>query len=61
MWERTRFYDDGSLDLREHAILALRNLLDGNKENQDEVNSIQPSGYWDEAGILREKVGATLK
>lgn len=53
--------DERNPYLREHAILALRNLLDGNKENQDEVNSIQPSGYWDEAGILREKVGATLR
>ncbi|KAG1750046.1 spinocerebellar ataxia type 10 protein domain-containing protein [Suillus occidentalis] len=53
--------DERNPYLREHAILALRNLLDGNKENQDEVNSIQPSGYWDEAGILHEKVGATLR
>jgi ataxin-10 len=36
-------------------------MLDGNMKNQDEVNSIQPSGYWDEAGVLREKVGATLR
>lgn len=53
--------DERNPYLREHAILALRNLLDSNKENQDEVNSIQPSGYWDEAGILREKAGATLR
>ncbi|KAG1741090.1 spinocerebellar ataxia type 10 protein domain-containing protein [Suillus lakei] len=53
--------DERNPYLREHAILALRNLLDGNKENQDEVNSIQPSGYWDEAGVLHEKVGATLR
>ncbi|KAG1831254.1 spinocerebellar ataxia type 10 protein domain-containing protein [Suillus variegatus] len=53
--------DERNPYLREHAILALRNLLDSNKENQDEVNSIQPSGYWDEAGMLREKVGATLR
>lgn len=53
--------DERNPYLREHAILALRNLLDGNMENQDVVNSIQPSGYWDEAGILREKVGVTLR
>lgn len=53
--------DERNPYLREHAILALRNLLDGNMKNQDEVNSIQPSGYWDEAGVLREKVGATLR
>ncbi|KAG1746702.1 spinocerebellar ataxia type 10 protein domain-containing protein [Suillus paluster] len=53
--------DERNPYLREHAILTLRNLLDGNKENQDEINSIQPSGYWDEAGVLHEKVGATLR
>jgi ataxin-10 len=53
--------DERNPYLREHAILALRNLLDGNMKNQDEVNSIQPSGYWDEAGVLREKAGATLR
>ena len=56
-----RFHDVRSLDLREHAILTLRNLLDDNKENQDEVNRIQPSGYWDKEGVLHEKVGATLR
>lgn len=53
--------DERNPYLREHAILTLRNLLDGNMENQYEVNSIQPSGYWDEAGVLHEKVGATLR
>ncbi|KAG2122107.1 spinocerebellar ataxia type 10 protein domain-containing protein [Suillus clintonianus] len=53
--------DERNPYLREHAILALRNLLDDNKENQDEVHSIKPSGYWDETGVLREKVGATLR
>ncbi|KAG0709195.1 spinocerebellar ataxia type 10 protein domain-containing protein [Suillus ampliporus] len=53
--------DERNPYLREHAILALRNLLDGNKDNQEEVNSIRPSGYWDEAGVLRENVGATLR
>jgi len=53
--------DERNPYLREHAILALRNLLDDNRENKDEVNNIQPSGYWDNEGVLREKAGATLR
>jgi len=53
--------DERNPYLREHAILALRNLLDDNKDNQDEVNRIQPSGYWDKEGVLHEKAGATLR
>lgn len=30
------------IDLKEHAILALRNILEDNAENQDVVESIKP-------------------
>ncbi|KAI0825852.1 spinocerebellar ataxia type 10 protein domain-containing protein [Irpex lacteus] len=39
--------DDRNPYLREHAILALRNLLYGNSENQAVVNAIQPLGNWE--------------
>lgn len=42
-------------DLREHAIFALRNLLDGNTENQTLVDSIQPVREADERGVLRDR------
>jgi ataxin-10 len=48
-------------DLREHAIFALRNLLQGNKENQEVVDSIKPTGVWDEEGILRDRPGAVRR
>ena len=41
------------LDLREHAIFTLHNLLEGNEENQNVVNSIQPSERWDQDGMLQ--------
>ncbi|KAH7929116.1 hypothetical protein BV22DRAFT_1003495 [Leucogyrophana mollusca] len=53
--------DERNPYLREHAILTLRNLLEGNKENQAVVDSIQPSGRWDDEGVLRETPGATRK
>ncbi|EGN96577.1 hypothetical protein SERLA73DRAFT_124416 [Serpula lacrymans var. lacrymans S7.3] len=53
--------DDRNPYLREHAILTLHNLLEGNAENQAVVNSIQPSAEWDENGVLREKAGVTRK
>lgn len=31
------------LDLREHAIFTLRNLLEGNLENQKVVNDLRPN------------------
>lgn len=41
-------------DLREHAIFTLHNLLKNNPENQAVVDSIKPSGAWDEEGVLRD-------
>jgi hypothetical protein len=41
------------LDLREHAIFTLRNLLKDNEENQNVVNSIQPSERWNQDGMLQ--------
>ncbi|KAG9312925.1 hypothetical protein JVU11DRAFT_6359 [Chiua virens] len=40
------------LDLREHAIFTLHNLLEDNEENQSAVNNIQPSERWDQDGML---------
>lgn len=41
-------------DLREHAILTLRNILKGNPENQAVVESIKPVATWDEEGVLQK-------
>lgn len=49
------------LDLREHAIFTLHNLLKNNPENQRFVDSVKPSQEWGEDGTLKTKVGATLK
>jgi ataxin-10 len=49
------------LVLREYALFALRNTLQGNIENQKTVDAIQPSGYWDNDGVLRDIAGATRK
>ncbi|RDX48254.1 hypothetical protein OH76DRAFT_1484158 [Lentinus brumalis] len=46
--------DDYNPYLREHAIFALRNILDGNLENQAVVDAIQPVGRWDENKVLQE-------
>lgn len=42
------------IDLREHAIFALRNLLHANAENQAVVDAIKPVGKWDEEKVLRD-------
>lgn len=39
--------------MKEHAILALRNILHGNSANQDVVKEIQPVARWDERGVLQ--------
>ncbi|KAJ7050514.1 spinocerebellar ataxia type 10 protein domain-containing protein [Mycena amicta] len=53
--------DERNPYLREHAIFTLHNLLLGNAENQAVVDSLQPSGKWDDNGVLRETVGAVRK
>ncbi|KAH9915726.1 spinocerebellar ataxia type 10 protein domain-containing protein [Fomitopsis serialis] len=45
--------DRNPCEHKEHAILALRNLLHGNKANQDAVREIQPVARWDERGVLQ--------
>ena len=50
-----------ALDLREHAIFALHNLLRGNPENQKFVDSVKPSQEWAEDGTVKTKVGVTRK
>ena len=45
---------NGNADLREHAILTLHNLLEGNLENQGVVDSIKPTASWDESGMLQD-------
>ncbi|TCD71867.1 hypothetical protein EIP91_003210 [Steccherinum ochraceum] len=47
--------DDRNPYLREHALFALRNLLDQNPENQAMVNEIQPVREWDMDGQLGER------
>ncbi|KIP08818.1 hypothetical protein PHLGIDRAFT_68694, partial [Phlebiopsis gigantea 11061_1 CR5-6] len=47
--------DERNPYLREHAILALRNLLHRNKENQMLVNEIQPIAEWDDDGMLQRR------
>lgn len=49
----TRVSLNSLLDLREHAIFTLHNLLEGNPENQAVVEAIKPSGTWDDNGILQ--------
>jgi hypothetical protein len=51
----------GLLDLREHALFALRNLLERNKENQAIVEEMKPMAEWDDNGVLRNVDGRTRK
>jgi ataxin-10 len=51
----------GLLDLREHAIFTLHNLLEGNPENQAVVEAIKPSGKWDDNGVLQDVPGAVRR
>ncbi|KAK0467260.1 spinocerebellar ataxia type 10 protein domain-containing protein [Desarmillaria tabescens] len=53
--------DERNPYLREHAIFTLHNLLKGNPENQAIVQEIQPTGQWDENGVLKDNVGAVRK
>ncbi|KZT37947.1 hypothetical protein SISSUDRAFT_1062424 [Sistotremastrum suecicum HHB10207 ss-3] len=53
--------DERNPYLREHALFTLRNLLHKNVENQKVVDSIRPSGTWDEEGVLRDVPGAIRK
>ncbi|KAI0731287.1 spinocerebellar ataxia type 10 protein domain-containing protein [Earliella scabrosa] len=50
--------DDYNPYLREHAIFALRNLLDRNLENQAVVDAVKPVGRWDENKVLQELQGS---
>ena len=43
-------------DLREHAILTMRNLLMDNIENQSFVDSVKPAKEWDVDGTLKSRV-----
>ncbi|KAH7907262.1 spinocerebellar ataxia type 10 protein domain-containing protein [Hygrophoropsis aurantiaca] len=53
--------DERNPYLREHAILALRNILEGNIDNQAVIDSIQPSRSWDDEGVLRETPDAARR
>ncbi|KAF5355327.1 hypothetical protein D9758_006039 [Tetrapyrgos nigripes] len=53
--------DERNPYLREHAIFALHNLLEGNAANQAVVDEIKPLGQWDENGVLVDSPGATRK
>jgi ataxin-10 len=41
------------LDMREHAIFTLHNLLEDNRENQAVVDAVQPKRQWDDNGVLQ--------
>ena len=56
LWD-IRLLRNPSIDLREHALFTLRNVLHGNAENQAIVDAIKPMGSWDENGILRDTPG----
>ncbi|KAI0725847.1 spinocerebellar ataxia type 10 protein domain-containing protein [Fomitopsis betulina] len=45
--------DDRNPYMKEHAILALRNLLHVNSVSQEVVKEIQPVARWDERGVLQ--------
>ncbi|KAI0272467.1 spinocerebellar ataxia type 10 protein domain-containing protein [Gloeopeniophorella convolvens] len=53
--------DERNPYLREHALFALRNLLQGNPENQAVVDAIKPMGTWDADGVLRGTSGAVRR
>jgi len=53
--------DERNPYLREHAILALHNLLKNNPANQAVVEEIKPMGRWDEDGVLRDTPGSVRK
>jgi ataxin-10 len=40
--------------MREHALFALRNALEGNPENQAVVKEMQPVAYWNDEGVLSD-------
>jgi ataxin-10 len=44
--------------LREHALFTLHNLLKNNPENQAIVDAIRPAAELDDAGVLKNKLGA---
>jgi ataxin-10 len=43
---------DRSIDIREHAIFTLRNLLIGNPENQAVVDAFQLTRDWDKESVF---------
>jgi ataxin-10 len=43
-----------TIDMREHAIFALRNLLEDNADNQEAVRGIRPLRDFDSNGILKD-------
>jgi ataxin-10 len=42
-------------------VLALRNILQNNPENQAVVAAIKPMGTWDENGVLVDAPGAVRR
>lgn len=47
--------------MREHALFALRNILENNKENQAIVSELEPMGKWDSEGMLRDTIGGVRR
>ncbi|KNC97859.1 uncharacterized protein SPPG_06855 [Spizellomyces punctatus DAOM BR117] len=53
--------DDNNPYIKEHAILAIRNLCDGNTENQDLVASLTPQGIAPESEQMLDEAGIQAK
>ncbi|KAF8316804.1 hypothetical protein DL93DRAFT_2226625 [Clavulina sp. PMI_390] len=50
--------DERNPFMREHALFALNNALEGNSENQEVVAELKPMGAWDADGVLRDIPGS---
>lgn len=47
--------------MREHALFALRNILEKNSENQKVVQELEPMGKWDDEGMLQDTLGGVRR
>ena len=50
----------GFVDLREYAILAMKNILTGNSENQALIEELQPIEAVDHPALQEARVSARL-
>ena len=54
------FFLGGFVDLREYAILAMKNILTGNSENQALIEELQPIEAVDHPALQEARVSARL-